>query len=123
MDAREVCEIMISNLKCSNLNFCLEETPFNVYLNIKKSFVKNKNGEILYPPHVQSGDQQNEWKCNPENSNARVKQLEAENEGLNDALKEISDELEKAKIATADLMKEKHMAIKAKENSDQPLGQ
>ena len=56
---------MISNLKCSNLNFRLEETPFNVYLNIKKSFIRNKNGEILYPK-VQSGDQLSERKCNPE---------------------------------------------------------
>ena len=52
---------------------------------------------------------------------SKVKQLETENKGLNDALKELSDKLEKAKIITADLMKEKHVAVKAMENSDQHL--
>ena len=52
---------------------------------------------------------------------SKVKQLETENKGLNDALKELSDKLEKAKIITADLMKEKHVAVKAMENSDQNL--
>ena len=44
MDANQTCEILLSHVKKSNLNFSLRESPFSVSLTIKKTFVKDKNG-------------------------------------------------------------------------------
>ena len=44
MDANQTCEILLSLVKKSNLNFSLSESPFSVSLTIKKTFIKDKNG-------------------------------------------------------------------------------
>ena len=44
MDANQTCDILLSLVKKSNLNFSLSESPFSVSLTIKKTFIKDKNG-------------------------------------------------------------------------------
>ena len=44
MDSNQNCEIILSNLKKSNLNFSLSESPFAVTIDIKKSFIKDHHG-------------------------------------------------------------------------------
>ena len=46
MDPIQTCELLLSSLKQSNLNFHLIESPFSVKIEIKKSFIRNQNGAI-----------------------------------------------------------------------------
>ena len=45
----ETCDILLSYLKKSNLNFQLNESPFAAYIEIKKSFIRNKDGSERHP--------------------------------------------------------------------------
>ena len=46
MNASQTCEILISDLKMSNLNYSLCESPFGVNIEVKKSFIKEKDGTV-----------------------------------------------------------------------------
>ena len=50
MDANNVADAIVSSVKKSNLNFYLQESPFSININIRKTFVKNKDGHTLQPP-------------------------------------------------------------------------
>ena len=45
----ETCDILLSYVKKSNLNFQLNESPFAATIEIKKSFIKNKDGSARLP--------------------------------------------------------------------------
>ena len=47
MDANNTCEFLLKQIKSSNLNFMLQETPYSAYLTIRKSFIKNFNTNNL----------------------------------------------------------------------------
>ena len=49
MDASKVADLIINFVKKSNLNFCIQESPFSLCINIRKSFIKNKDGKNLEP--------------------------------------------------------------------------
>ena len=40
MDPNTSCEILLNNLRKSNLTFVLQETPYSLYLTIRKKFIK-----------------------------------------------------------------------------------
>ena len=42
MEAKSVCEKLLSSIKNSGLNFVLTETPFSVNIVLKKTFTKTK---------------------------------------------------------------------------------
>ena len=44
MDASQTCEVLVGFVKNSNLNFKLNESPFSVSIDLKKSFIRNKDG-------------------------------------------------------------------------------
>ena len=44
MDPVRTCDVLLSYLKLSNLNFHLTESPFSASIEIRKTFVKDKNG-------------------------------------------------------------------------------
>ena len=44
MDANQACDVLPSYLKESNLNWNLIESPFSLTINLKKSFIKDKEG-------------------------------------------------------------------------------
>ena len=73
MDADQTCELIISFVRKSNLNFSLIETPFSVSIEIKKAFIKNKNGL------------------------PRASKLSRENEIFSDEKREESDKIKKDK--------------------------
>ena len=50
MDASYTCDMIISQIKSSNLNYCLKESPFSVDVSIKKTFIKDKNGNTKLGP-------------------------------------------------------------------------
>ena len=49
MNASQVCDFLISTLKASCLNFYLQESPFAVNINVKKTFIKNHAGVEVNP--------------------------------------------------------------------------
>ena len=49
MDASQACHIVVTTVKASRLNFFLQESPFAITLNIKKTFIKNQDGIEIYP--------------------------------------------------------------------------
>ena len=44
MDPVSTCDLLLYYLKQSNLNFHLSESPFSAFIEIKKTFIRNKNG-------------------------------------------------------------------------------
>ena len=46
MDANQTCEILMSYIKKSNLNWSITESPFSVSITLKKSFIKKKDGSL-----------------------------------------------------------------------------
>ena len=50
METDNAVNVVLSSVKKSNLNFYIQESPFSLCINLRKSFIKNKDGKILYPP-------------------------------------------------------------------------
>ena len=46
MDPNQTCEVILNNIRRSNLNFSIIESPFTLTVTIKKSFIKNKDGKL-----------------------------------------------------------------------------
>ena len=44
MDPSQTCELLLSSLKQSNLNFQLVESPFSVSIQIRKTFIRDQSG-------------------------------------------------------------------------------
>ena len=52
MDARASFQNILEQITTSNLNFKLELSPFSANICLKKSFIKNKSGQILKPAPI-----------------------------------------------------------------------
>ena len=78
MDANNAVDMIVSTVKNSNLNFFVQESPFSLQINIRKTFIKNKDGTILQPIIKQ---------------NVKIANLEQENSSLNDLVKQLQAEL------------------------------
>ena len=78
MDANSAVDVIISTVKNSNLNFLLQESPFSLQINIRKTFIKNKDGTILQPIIEQ---------------NEKIGKLKQDNSSLNDLAKQLEAEL------------------------------
>ena len=52
MAACDAFEKVLNCVKTSNLNFCLQLSPFSANISIKKTLVKDKSGFYLSPPAV-----------------------------------------------------------------------
>ena len=50
MAACKMFENVLEQVKSSNLNFHLQQSPFSALISLKKSFVKDKSGLIRIPP-------------------------------------------------------------------------
>ena len=112
MDAVQTCETLLSYVKNSNLNFNLNESPFSVNINIRKSFIKDKNGSVrtsklggIFLP-----DPSTKGYLEDENQTLRVTiaQHEHENEALNVTIHELSMKLEKAKVELTETISDKN---------------
>ena len=49
MDASHVADVIVSSVKKSKLNFHITELPFSLLINLRKTFIKDKNGNSLLP--------------------------------------------------------------------------
>ena len=78
MDANSAVDVIISTVKNSNVNFILQESPFSLQINIRRTFIKNNDGTILQPIIEQ---------------NVKIGKLEQENSSLNDLAKQLEAEL------------------------------
>ena len=122
MDAAATCEILLSTIRASNLNFSSQETPFSVLLSIRKSFIKAKNVEIL-PSYLKTSAPVSvkdlEIKINY--LETKVGQLQAEKEESNSTINDLANKLEKAKTTISDMIIEKKKMLKTKDSSDKKL--
>ena len=118
MDPNQTCEVIVSHLKQSNLNFNLVESPFGVKIDIKKTFIRDQNGV----PRT-SGISDRNFQLLEENQNLRNIASGQSNEILNyqHAVHTLGLRLEKAKVQIADILREKKEVIVAKESVESAL--
>ena len=102
--------IQMNTVQTSNLNFCLQISPFAANISLKKSFVKDKSGNVLVPDH--------DYTATPldENLAALVSKnlmLEKQNSTLREDLKnslddyqEIFKQLKSLKVTEKELVEE-----------------
>ena len=128
MDAYETCELVLSQIRTSNLNFSIKESPFSALISLRKTFIRNKIGEKLFyrgensdPDHL--------------GISAQLKTLREENEFLKDELDktkcsetefktiahELGLKLEKSKVEISELWVQNNLKEKALEDCDEKL--
>ena len=49
MIASRIFNDILNTVQSSNLNFCLQISPFAANISLKKSFLKDKSGNVLIP--------------------------------------------------------------------------
>ena len=119
-DANDAVDAIIHSVKKSHLNFYIQESPFSLLINLRKTFIKNKNGDPLMPPPSDTSDDDiNEQKIKAEKleqENFRISesmgQLEAELKDTRDALHSLSNKLEIAKAENMEELSKVHKSKK-----------
>ena len=111
MDAIQACDIVVTTLKASRLNFFLQESPFAITINIKKTFIKNHAG-IEICPEVENLSCMN---CIMAARKHVVKHTTEENNDkvcdLEDTIQELSIKLEKAEKELSEVMVDKNTLL------------
>ena len=112
MNADHTANTIIASIKKSNLNFYIQETPFSIFINLRKSFIKKKGGNIPYSVSHTSDtntdtieqkvmvENLKQEKSDLEDSNGK---LEAELNERRDAFYQLNVELEKANLEQKNL--------------------
>ena len=113
MDPNQTCEILLSNLKKSNLNFSLSESPFAVTIDIKKSFIKDHHG-VSRTSGFSDKNFETATECNNTLKNIICDQT-TEIFNYQNALQELSINLEKSKYQLSEVLNEKKQIIVAQE--------
>ena len=49
MHATKIFNEILDKVKMSNLNFCIQMSPFSANISLKKSFIKDKSGAYILP--------------------------------------------------------------------------
>ena len=115
MDAKNTADVIISFIKKSNLNYQIQESPFSLLINIRKSYIRNKNGDDLLPcSDIFVEVDTHKVKVEEENSalRYRVNHLEVELHDSNVAVHDLSTKLEKSKEEIADVLFNKNTLVK-----------
>ena len=122
MDSIQTCDLLLNLVKNSNLNFSLTESPFSVTINIKKSFIKDKNGIVrvsniggFFRYNCQSIDENQILQEENKSLKTVLAQHKDENEALSDTTHVLGIKLEKAKKELTETIFEKNQLVKAKE--------
>ena len=104
MDASQVADLIASSVKKSKLNFHIQESPFSLLINLRKTFIKDKNGNSIQPLGDIFGNENivdNKVKVEEEERksslNDSLEKREAELNEAREALHELNIKLEKAK--------------------------
>ena len=98
MDAHNAADVIVNSVKRSNLNFYIQESPFSLLINLRKTFVKTKTGASP------SSDISN---CKESTAaimeKIKVEKLEKENTFLGDTLKDLEAEAKETHNTVHDL--------------------
>ena len=92
MDPVATCDLLLSYLKLSNLNFHLAESPFSAYIEIRKTFIMDKSGS--YKTSCLPASIIDEKKILEANQEALIKEKEA----LQNQLQSFQKNLEQLQI-------------------------
>ena len=128
MDPFEASEIVLSQIKNSNLNFKIQESPFSIHVNIKKSFITSKNGDPLhfnrhFEDLSEAASQNKKLLKENENLKEALEANKTELEDLNTVVNELGIKLEKAKVELHEQMSKTKASEKAKLESDKKLSE
>ena len=99
MDANSSVDMIVSSVKKSNLNFYLQESPFSLIINLRKSFIKNINGNTVLPQNL-SPLNKNEPS---EEGRVKVEKFELEHSALYDSIGQLQVELRETQDAVREL--------------------
>ena len=126
-EVSETCDQVLKTIKDSNLNFVLQETPFSLYVTIRKKFIHGRESN----PRVQgkqSEQSRNELEQVIENLEAHIEALEFEKQNYSSELQSLgftdektNRELSEVKAENMTILKnnkalEKNLEKKASEN-------
>ena len=131
MDARIAADDILASVKKSNLNFHIQESPFSVQINIRKTYIRNKNGDEIKPSNddfavahrtyiemeVKLSDLRKE---NALLTNS-LSILESELQKTHKAFQESSMKLEKAQKDVLDARKSENAASKKCQNIEEEI--
>ena len=98
MEASNAADIITNAIKNSKLNFYMQETPFSLLINVRKSFIKTKSGHDL----VNSNDNYNSSEANTKHQE-KVEKLEQEKSALSESLAVLESELQDSRNVGDDL--------------------
>ena len=104
MSATNAAAVVLSAVKKSNLNYYIQESPFSLMINLRKTFIKNKDGYILYPPPSVTTEDTNDEKLKIEkleremsNLSIQLEKSKAENLAVNEKVKHLKTDNEALK--------------------------
>ena len=95
MDAHYAANIVISSVKKSNLNYCIQESPFSLFINLRKTFIKNKSGNVAEAPTSEVTENTND----DNEQKIKVEKLEQDKSYLSDSIEQLKAELNETKDA------------------------
>ena len=95
VNIQNYCLLILNTIRASNLNYAVQETPYSIFLTLRKSFTKTKNLPI---PESQSSYEQLTLDtteiCNLDSLHKSCRSLEKANEVLKSSLVEAKSEIE-----------------------------
>ena len=114
MDANNAAAVIVNTVKKSNLNFYIQESPFSLFINLRKTFIKTKTGGLSPSSNISNLEETNATivekvkveKLENENTSLgdAIKHLEAENQETHNIVNELNKKLENSKKETLDAL-------------------
>ena len=109
--AFKICDVILSQVRSSNLNFVIQETPFSMLLTIRKSFNKDSRNLPTTAPRRRVPQHFDAFSVDPNlEKEALIKELEAKVNSLEetkDALaRKYEEEVNNAELLVAQLKEE-----------------
>ena len=86
MEAKNISDMVVLYVKKSKLNYSIQESPFSLLINIRKSFIRNKQGDQLFPSSDTFSD--------VNTANIKSDKIEAENHSLKNHVNHLEVELD-----------------------------
>ena len=123
MDAFQISDLLVSHVKSSNLNYSLQESPFSIHLSIRKSFIKNQNGDYI-PGFINNNRFEDSLVYSDTNlvgENEHLKNFKSEKIELEKEIYNLSIKLEKAKVEIIDLLSKNKTIAKDRETLEKKL--
>ena len=114
MDANNAAAVIVNTVKKSNLNIYIQESPFSLFINLRKTFIKTKTGGLSPSSNISNLEETNATivekgkveKLENENTSLgdAIKHLEAENQETHNIVNELNKKLENSKKETLDAL-------------------